>query len=176
MIKRGSRTAARRSGAGGAETEESTGSHPSADSKNSLRVWLYLLKCVKHLEQEMSGRFRARFGSSLARFDVLAHLDRAGSEGLSTSQLAGRLLASKGNITRLLDRMEQDGLINRGDHAHDRRVSTVHLSTRGAELFRRMAPEHETWSHQVLAGLTPAEKEDLVSLLRRVRDRLGILR
>ncbi|MGH7462883.1 MAG: MarR family winged helix-turn-helix transcriptional regulator [Longimicrobiales bacterium] len=148
----------------------------SADSKNSLRVWLYLLKCVKHLEQEMSVRFRTRFGSSLARFDVLAHLDRAGNEGLSTSQLAARLLASKGNITRLLDRMKQDGLISRSDHVHDRRVSTIRLSVRGAELFRRMAPEHETWSHQVLAELTPVEKEELVALLRRVRDRLNDLK
>jgi len=177
MAERNFNTPARRNRrAGPDKSSDSADSLPAADSKNSLRVWLYLLKCVKYMEQEMSARFRRRFGSSLSRFDVLAHLDRAGAGGLSTSQLAARLLASRGNITRLLDRMEQDGLITRGSHAADRRISRVQLSARGSDLFRRMAPEHESWSHQVLAGLLPAEKDHLVRLLRRIRDRLDALR
>ena len=147
--------------------------HPESDSKDSLRAWLYLLKCAKRMEQEMSDRFREEFNSSLSRFDVLAHLDMAGERGLSTSQLAGRLLASKGNITRLLDRMVQDGLILRRPDDSDRRISNVSLSQKGAALFNRMAPAHETWSHEILGALASEEKLDLVDLLRRLRDELG---
>ena len=147
--------------------------HPDSDSKNSLRAWLYLLKCAKRLEQEMSDRFREEFSSSLSRFDVLAHLDLAGDRGLSTSQLAGRLLASKGNITRLLDRMVQDGLITRRPDESDRRISNVSLSEKGAALFSRMAPAHEIWSHEILGSLGSDEKLDLVRLLRQLRDELG---
>jgi MarR family 2-MHQ and catechol resistance regulon transcriptional repressor len=158
-------------GGAGAVIPAQVADDPAAnDTKISLRVWLYMLKCVKHLEQNMSGRFRSHFSSSLSRFDVLAHLDRAGPGGLSTSQLASRLLASRGNITRLLDRMEDDGLVCRGPQVSDRRISNVRLSPAGAELFRRMAPEHEVWSHEALGGLSSVEKEQLVSLLRRIRE------
>jgi DNA-binding MarR family transcriptional regulator len=142
------------------------------DSKNSLRAWIFMLKCAKRLEQEMSDRFREQFQSSLSRFDVMAHLDMAGASGLNTSQLAGRLLASKGNITRLLDRMAQDGLIDRRGDENDRRVSRVQLSEKGRELFSRMAPAHERWSHEILGGTGKAERDSLVALLRRLHDQL----
>lgn len=145
-------------------------------SKDALRVWLYLLKCSKRLEQEMSDRFRSDFSSSLSRFDVLAHLDLAGEEGLSTSQLAGRLLASKGNITRLLDRMEQDGLIERRQPLSDRRVSRICLAPPGAKLFSSMAPAHEGWCQDILGGLTDSERDNLIRLLRRIKDRLDHLK
>ena len=84
-----------------------------SESRNSLRLWLHLVKCARLLEQEMSDRFRETYDSSFSRFDVLAHLSQAGKAGLSTSILAANLLASKGNITRLLDRMGEDGLVER---------------------------------------------------------------
>jgi DNA-binding MarR family transcriptional regulator len=165
-----------RQGAGVNGIEALYESAGESDSKKSLRAWLFLLKCSKRIEQDMSDRFREHFGSSLSRFDVLAHLDLAGEEGLSTSQLARRLLASKGNITRLLDRMEDDGLITRKQHATDRRVSRIVLSARGARLFSSMAPAHEQWAHEILSVLPPERRDELVQLLRIVRDHLNALR
>lgn len=141
-------------------------------SKRSLRAWLYLLKCSKKLDQIMSDRLRQHYNSSLSRFDVLAHLDLAGKDGLSISVLAGKLLASKGNITRLLDRMELDGLIIRHQHTTDKRIHNICLTGKGAELFNRMAPDHENWTHEILSVLNPREQEELVRLLKTVRERL----
>jgi DNA-binding MarR family transcriptional regulator len=141
-------------------------------SKRSLRAWLQLIKCSKRVEQEMSGRLREHYQSSLSRFDVLAHLFEAGEQGLSTTQLANRLLASKGNITRLLDRMAEDELIRRQPNPTDRRISDVFLSKKGAEAFSRMAPAHQIWSDEVFDVLSDAEKETLIALLSRVRQRL----
>lgn len=146
--------------------------HGGGASKHSLRAWLYLLKCSKQLDQIMSDKLRQHYNSSLSRFDVLAHLDQAGSEGLSISVLAGRLLASKGNITRLLDRMEQDGLIIRHQHTTDKRIHKICLTGKGAELFNRMAPDHERWTHEILNVLDSGEQEELVRLLKTVRSRL----
>lgn len=143
-----------------------------SDSKRSLRAWLYLIKCSKHFDQIISDRFREHYNSSLSRFDVLAHLELSGEEGMSTSQLASRLLASKGNITRLLDRMEQDDLITRSQHSSDRRVSNIFLSDKGKQLFDKMAPEHELWTHEILDVLNNDEKNELVRLLRIVKHRL----
>ena len=160
------------SGAKQGDRETGSSKVQTGDSKHSLRAWLYLLKCSKKLDQIMSARLRQSYGSSLSRFDVLAHLDLAGDAGLSTSALAAKLLASRGNITRLLDRMEHDGLIFRNQHSSDRRVHNICLSRTGAELFRRMAPDHEHWTHEILSVLEPAEQEELVRLLKTVRARL----
>ena len=61
--------------------------------------------CKDH-RKEMSSRLRIGYQSTMSRFDILALLYLAGAVGRSTTELANRLLASMGNITRLLDRME----------------------------------------------------------------------
>ncbi|MFQ5660751.1 MAG: MarR family winged helix-turn-helix transcriptional regulator [Gammaproteobacteria bacterium] len=142
-------------------------------SKQSLRAWLYLLQCTKRLEQKMSNRFRRNNNTSLSRFDVLANLDHAGGNELSTSQLADRLLSSKGNITRLLDRMEKDALIVRKASLEDRRVSTICLSKKGAELFSRMAREHEIWAHEILGILSASEVAQLINILKTIKGKLS---
>lgn len=138
-------------------------------SKRSLRAWLHLIKCSKRVEGAVSDLFRTDFKSSLSRFDVLAHLDHMAPGGLSTSALARRLLASKGNITRLLDRMETDGLIRRTPSTRDRRVSDVYMTDQGATLFRSMADKHEAWSSDIFGILSDQELDNLVDLLDRVR-------
>lgn len=138
-------------------------------SKQSLRAWLHLIKCSKRVEQAISDLFRSRHASSLSRFDVLAHLEHAGPDGMTTSALAQRLLASKGNITRLLDRMIADGLIERRPSEEDRRVNYVCLTQKGMEVFRRMAADHEAWSEEIFGILSDRELEQLIGLLDRVR-------
>ena len=152
------------------DTELDLGSESNSESKNSLRLWLNLYKCTKQLEQEMSDRFRENYSSTFPRFDVLAHLYQAGAQGMSTSLLGNSLMASKGNISRLLDRMEEDGLLERKLSEKDRRVSVVYMTDTGAELFKQMASHHEAWTLEVFKGISAAEKEDLLALLKRVRN------
>ncbi len=145
---------------------------PVTQGKRSLRAWLHLVKCAKRIEQEMTARFRSSYSSSMSRFDVLAHLYQVQGEPLSTTELAGRLLASRGNITRLLDRMEEDGLIQRRPNGQDRRISDVYLSRKGRQIFSDMALEHEHWADEMFGVLSDAEKDTLIGLLLRVRQRL----
>ena len=154
-----------------AQTDEVLEAGP--ESKKSLRLWLHLYKCAKQLEQEMSDRFRESYACSFSRFDVLAHLYEAGAAGLSTSSLAARLLASKGNITRLLDRMEEDKLLERKLSSADRRVSNIYLSAHGRVMFEKMAADHEAWAAAVFEVLPAAEKEHLLALLKQIRARFN---
>lgn len=155
------------------DAETDNGLDSESESRNSLRLWLHLFKCAKQLEQEMSDRFRESYSSSFSRFDVLAHLSEAGKAGLSTSTLAASLLASKGNITRLLDRMEEDGLLERKLSTKDRRVSIIYLSAQGAALFARMAANHEACAVEVFARISASEKEELLRLLLQIRKRFA---
>ncbi|NKB36915.1 MAG: MarR family transcriptional regulator [Gammaproteobacteria bacterium] len=155
------------------DTELDLGSESSPESKNSLRLWLNLYKCTKRLEQEMSDRFRENYSSTFPRFDVLAHLYQAGEQGMSTSLLGSSLMASKGNISRLLDRMEEDGLLERKLSEKDRRVSIVYMTENGSRLFKNMAAHHEAWTLEIFQDISAAEKEDLLALLKRIRNTFG---
>jgi MarR family 2-MHQ and catechol resistance regulon transcriptional repressor len=103
---------------------------------------------------------------------VLANLERCAGRAASTTELSRLLLASQGNITRLLDRMEQDRLVRRRPGAKDRRVSEVQMTRAGEALFARLARDHEAWTDGLFAGLGNEELKQLTGLLGKVRARL----
>ncbi|GAA6153451.1 MarR family winged helix-turn-helix transcriptional regulator [Pseudoteredinibacter isoporae] len=136
-------------------------------SDKYLRVWLQLAKSSKSIEQEMETRFHQRFKQSMSRFDVLSQLYRYSPEGLPMGKVAEQLLASRGNITRLVDRMVNEHLIERSASPLDRRVIQIRITDKGLQLFEDMAQAHADWSHELLGDLTPLEIDQLLHLLKR---------
>ncbi|MGH8482470.1 MAG: MarR family winged helix-turn-helix transcriptional regulator [Nevskiaceae bacterium] len=145
---------------------------PDTHAKNALRAWIQLTKCAKRIEAHVNRRFAEAHGTSLSRFDVLANLERCAGHAASTTELSRLLLASQGNITRLLDRMEQDRLVRRRAGANDRRVSEVQMTRAGEALFARLARDHESWTTAMFADLDNAELKRLIRLLGKLRARL----
>jgi len=143
------------------------------DSKVALRAWVQMLKAAKRIESEVRTHFATEHKTTLSRFDVLANLERLPGQRAGTSQLSKMLLASRGNITRLLDRMESDGLVRREPKMNDRRVIEVRLTAAGARLFARLAPDHEGWAHDIFSALSEAEIEAFILMLRKLRQRLA---
>ncbi len=142
-------------------------------ARNELIAWLQLLKASKSIERRIGGAMLIKHKTSITRFDVLANLERCPGRHATISGLSQMLLGSQGNITRLLDRMEEDRLIQRQEHPGDRRISDVHLTRTGAELFARLAPDHAIWTHEVFGTLNKAELLELIRLLRKLRQRLN---
>jgi DNA-binding MarR family transcriptional regulator len=145
---------------------------PDTHAKNALRAWIQLTKCAKRIEAHVNRRFAETHGTSLARFDVLANLERCAGHAASTTELSRMLLASQGNITRLLDRMEDDRLVRRRPSASDGRVSEVQMTRAGEALFARLAADHESWTDGMFAGLRNDELKQLQHLLGKLRGRL----
>lgn len=141
-------------------------------SKERLRFWFRAYGAVAAVEREISARLRARFGASLARFDLMAHL-YAAPGGITMGSLTRRLLVSGGNVTGVVDRLEKEGLVAREVDAADRRVYRVALTASGRAMFKNMAEEHEAWVSELLAGLDPAEMSRSTALLEDLRHRLA---
>lgn len=139
--------------------------------KVELRVWLRLLTCSTLIEQRVRERLHRRFALTLARFDVLAQLDRA-PDGLTMGQLSSRLMVSGGNATGLVTRMLEEGLITRTPDPNDRRSQVVRLSGRGRALWEAIYPEHAHWIHEAMSGLTANEQRQLLGLLARLKNGL----
>ena len=133
-----------------------------------LRVWLRLLTCTNLLDQEVRQRLKSAADTTLPRFDILAQLDRHGSP-MSMSNLSRRLMVSNGNVTGLIDRLVQEGLVDRSPSVDDRRVQMVSLTPHGEKFFARIASQHRLWVGDLMNGLTLDELNRLLNLLAQLK-------
>jgi DNA-binding MarR family transcriptional regulator len=141
--------------------------------RQSVRLWLELLRCAKTQETRLSARLRKNFGQSLTRFDTLSQLYRAENTTLPVTELANRLLASTSkNITGLIDRMAEDGLVTRQPNPKDRRSFIVSLTDKGRAIFEEMAIEHGHWVCDGFEGLSADELETMQTSMIQLREHL----
>ena len=136
--------------------------------KLELRVWLRLLTCANLIERRVRAGLREAFDVTLPRFDVLAQLDRA-PDGITMGELSDRLMVSNGNVTGLVDRLVDEGLVTRGPSPQDRRQSRVKLAPAGKRSFDAMTPQHERWVDDLFAGLSRPEMAQLLDLLAKLK-------
>ncbi len=140
---------------------------PATPSKQRLRLWLRLLRATRSIENDMRILLRKEFDITLPRFDVLAALYRSGSE-LTMTELSRALMVSNGNVTGIVDRLEEDGFVWRSRKDQDRRNSHIQLSTYGREMFKKMAGAHEIWISRRLSGLDEEDTTDAIRLLKEI--------
>ncbi len=135
---------------------------------DAVRAWLRLLACANVVEGEIRRRLRARFAVTLPRFDLLAQLAKA-PDGLALGELSRRMMVSAGNVTGLVERLVEDGLIVREVAPHDKRSATVRLTEAGRATFDEMAAEHARWLGEIFAGLDAADIDALGALVGRLK-------
>ena len=125
-------------------------------------AWLRLARVFSKLERRSQGNLRC-FGLSPAQFDVLAQVGTR--EGCTQQELAEALLVTKGNVTQLLDRMEEAGLLSRRQEGRTKRVS---LTAAGQALREKAIPAEEAFMARQVAALTADEQRQLARLLGRL--------
>jgi len=137
-------------------------------SKQSLRLWLRLLSCSLVIEKRIRQKLAEDFDTTLPRFDVLSSLERS-PDGLTMSELSNWLLVSKGNLTAVVERLIEDGMVVRLQDAGDRRVLRVRLTPEGRRQFAGMASAHERWIDHLMADLSGDDFDALLSGLQHLR-------
>jgi len=130
--------------------------------KHSIPVWLRMLRFVNRGQARFRDDLR-KFGLSSAQFDIIAQVGR--NEGLTQSELAGKLVVTQGNVTQLLDKMQTAGLIVR--HAQGR-CNRIGLTSRGRELYYAVVPKHEDTIEAQFGALNDEEMETLSRLTRKL--------
>jgi DNA-binding MarR family transcriptional regulator len=140
-------------------------------SKDRLRLWLRMLKASRAIETQIRERLRTEFQTTLPRFDVMAALSRYDA-GLKMSELSGVLKVSNGNVTGIVDRLADEGLLRRVPVPGDRRASRVQLTAEGKALFARQAQAHEGWLNEMLSGFSSEEAQVLATRLDALDDSL----
>lgn len=139
--------------------------------KERLRLWLRMLRASRGIEAELRERLRVTFDITLPQFDVLAALARR-EGGITMTELSRYLMVSNGNVTGIVDRLVDDGMVERAAAPGDRRATLVCLSTKGRQSFAAMAETHEGWVSELLGGLERADLANMIDRLDAMMDHL----
>jgi DNA-binding MarR family transcriptional regulator len=113
-----------------------------------------------------------RWTLTLPQFDVLAELARADAGGFTFVELSRLLLVTSGNLTGIVDRLEEQRLVERRPDAHDGRVIRVALTERGRRVTDQMLPAHAADIEEMLSFMPRNSLAALSDLLGRLRDGL----
>src|SRR5437899_7345726 len=107
-----------------------------------MGAWRALLAAHATLLRRLDRDLEAEHGISMAWYEVLLRLQRAPEGHLPMSELAGSVFLTPSGLTRLVDRMEHAGLVERAACPSDRRVSWAVITGEGRALLRRASVTH----------------------------------
>jgi len=140
----------------------------TTDSRRRLKLWIRMIRATRRIENELRDRLRREFDETMPRFDVMAALYRQ-PEGIKMSELSRSLMVSNGNVTPIVEKLVQAGMVNRTQPPDDRRSLLVSLSDEGANYFNNMASRHQCWVDELFGALG----EQDIDLLNQQFDRLS---
>jgi DNA-binding MarR family transcriptional regulator len=138
-------------------------------SEAAVDAWARLLRAHAAAFGQVEGALKRAGLPPLAWYDVLLETERAAPDGLRPKELEARMLLAQYNLSRLLDRMEREGLVERLPCVEDGRGQVVRPTEAGRRLRRRMWPVYAGAVRDAVgAKLTDAEARDLAKLLGKL--------
>jgi len=132
-----------------------------------------LVEAQSRLERRLGADLEARCNLPLAWFEVLVRLGRSEARQLTMGRLAEQVSLTTGGVTRLVDRLEAAGLVQRTPCPSDRRVSYATLTEAGQAKLDEAAEIHAANLRAVFATFDDDERTALDALLDRLRTVTG---
>lgn len=137
----------------------------SENQERALRLWIALARCYATYARAVSCKVAA-YGLTTPQFGVLEALYHVGP--LSLGDLAGKLLVTGGNVTYVMDRLEEQGLVVRERSPVDRRIIQAKLTEKGRTLIAEVFPGHGDFIEELSSPLSQDEQQELRSLLKKL--------
>jgi MarR family transcriptional regulator for hemolysin len=138
--------------------------------RNPRREFAFLINDVARLLRTYADQRARQFGMTRAQWAVLARLES--NEGLKQSELADMLDLQPITLTRLVDRLCANGLIERRADPDDRRAKRLHLTAAARPLMDRLAELGQDMMGTVLEGFDIVTIERMIGELARAKDNL----
>lgn len=136
--------------------------------RRTSEALLSVLRTAAVLDHQLTEALKP-FGITNTQYNVLRILRGAGAKGLCGREVSCRLVSKVPDVSRLLDRMEDMGLIARERDAGDRRHVTARITPKGLQTLQRATPELEVVERHRFGGLDPARLQGLIEALGDVR-------
>ena len=134
-----------------------------------LRAWRGLLRVHAQLSKALDAQLDATHGLQLTSYEVLLYLSDAEGGRMRMNDLASSVLLSRSGLTRLVDRLERDGYLERCSCAHDARGAFAVLTPAGREKLEAARETHLAGVRELfLSHFSPAELDVLGDAWDRV--------
>jgi MarR family 2-MHQ and catechol resistance regulon transcriptional repressor len=137
----------------------------SDEQRTALRLWIVLARCYSTYAKAIAAKIQ-EFGLTAPQFGTLEALYHLGP--LSLGELADKLLVTGGNVTYVMDRLEDQGLVYRYRRPDDRRVIQAKLTPEGRALVADAFPEHADHVEHLSRHLDSEEQETVRALLKKL--------
>lgn len=140
----------------------------AAGAADPLRVWFRLVRLHRRAASAIASELK-EINLSIPQFDLISTLTER--EGLSQQELAERLYVTKGNVSGLVDRMVEGGLVERRPIPGDRRPNALYLTPKGRELAEKGIALQKAYVARTLGTLDPHDLNDLERIVLAWRER-----
>jgi DNA-binding MarR family transcriptional regulator len=131
---------------------------------------LTIVRAARVLEGTLNARLEGSLGTSLGEFDVLVVLDAADEGRLRMKDIGGHLSVSKAGVTRLIDRLEERGLVERAPCPSDRRVIWARITPAGRALVAQAVPLADAAVEELIGARLAADE---IARTRAALDRVA---
>jgi len=130
--------------------------------------FLFTLGELQRLVRAFADREAARFGITRAQWAVLAKVER--NEGMKQTELAEQMEMQPITLTRLIDKLCDNGWIERRGDDTDRRVNRLYLCKAGRQLLSKLSGLRSELTATALEGINPADAHRLLSQLEQIKE------
>ena len=142
---------------------------PSALTETELAAWRGMLRTHALLVKRLDSELEAAHGLALTSYEVLLHVSGAEGHRMRMCDIADSVLLSRSGLTRLIDRLERDGLVERVTCDSDARGAFAKLTPEGERVFRDAQRTHlEGVRRHFLSQFTEDEQRLLGEAWQRV--------
>ena len=140
-------------------------------SDEAITTWARLVRVSQDLLSRVEADLKAAGFPPLSWYDALLELRRAGSDGLRPFQLQERMLLAQYGLSRLVDRLDRAGYVQRMPSTDDGRGQVLSLTPKGIKLLERMWPDYRDAIRAHFAKrLSDRETGELARILGKLRD------
>jgi DNA-binding MarR family transcriptional regulator len=139
-----------------------------------IATWRLFLKTHARLERLLDEDLRSAHDLTLAEYDAMLQLAESPTHRLRMREIAERVILSRSGVTRLIDRLVRDGLVERSHCSTDARGAEAVLTATGLDRLREAAPTHlRGISDHFLDTMTGAELEAVDRAMNAILAGLG---
>ncbi|PYX26624.1 MAG: MarR family transcriptional regulator [Acidobacteria bacterium] len=137
-------------------------------SSREQEAYLSLLRTSDALQSRVEAKLKD-FGLTGTQYNALRILRGAGADGIPCSEIGERMITRDPDVTRLLDRLQKRGLVERSRGKQDRRVIYGRITGAGLKLLREMDAPLEKHGREILRHVSQANLKLLIDLLEQIR-------
>ncbi len=128
---------------------------------------IYSLALIYNVVTNEMTTYLDQFNLTPGKFNILMIIKHQGkNDGIPQVEISKRLIVTPSNMTKLIDKLEKDGLVERSALEGDRRVNIMNITSKGSKLLDAVWPGYIEKLKKLIGGLNQGQQKDVSELLK----------